>query len=227
VSQGVETSEGGHAIPVTLEMRATGAGGIVGRIERTTERGTYVEGYDGEHTWAGSQERQEAPSRFHAMQIVRELDLNPAETLRRQYTQARVIGKVKMDEWPGHQRGGDYEAGATNGKRDSADAGQFGGDAYVLEATAADGGIERFYFDAKTGLLLRRSTGYETFLGSVPLEADYSGYRAVDGVQVPFTTAWWAGGNAWTVRWREVKNNVPLDGMSFEAPAVHAQGDGR
>ena len=221
VSNGVETSEGGHTNPVTLEMKTTDAGDIVGRIEQTTERGVYVEGFDGMHVWADRQERHEAPSGFQAMQIVRELDLNPATTLRRQYTQARVIGKVKMGEQPSHEQSGEHEAGVANGKRDPASAAsvrEFGADAYVLEAAGADGEMERFYFDTKTGLLRRRVTSYETFLGPVPLEADYSDYRAVGSVQAAFTTSWWAGGNSWTVRLDEVKNNVPLDAKRFEAP---------
>jgi hypothetical protein len=230
VSKGVEMEEAEKPNAVAFEMKTTGDVPVAGRIEVTLPRGgAYVEGFDGTLAWSESRERQEMLDGFQRMEIVRELELNPAAVLRRQYKQARVAGKIKMDARPGWDGNGNATAG--NGKSDSgasaANTGKSGRDAYVLEATAPDGGMESFYFDAKTGLLLRRVTSYQTFLGAIPLEADYSDYRAVDGAQVALTTSWRVGGDSWAVKLDEVKNNTPVDVARFEAPATKAQGGGR
>jgi len=58
--------------------------------------------------------------------------------------------------------------------------------AVVLEAAAADGITDRFTFDAETGLLLRRAYSIPTPLGPIPQEIDFSDWREVSGVKVPF-----------------------------------------
>src|SRR4029079_5307268 len=57
-----------------------------------------------------------------------------------------------------------------------------GHEAYVVRATAPDGNRERFYFDAQTGLLLRREVNFATYLGGLPVRVDYEAYRAVGRV---------------------------------------------
>src|SRR5262249_6208259 len=44
--------------------------------------------------------------------------------------------------------------------------------------------------DAQTGLLVHPRQETATALGPLPEENDYEDYRAVDGVQVPFTVRW-------------------------------------
>ncbi|HVG29141.1 MAG TPA: S41 family peptidase [Pyrinomonadaceae bacterium] len=74
-----------------------------------------------------------------------------------------------------------------------------GAEAYVVEATPARGLPTTLYFDASTGLLLRRDSVY------------YEDYREVDGVKLPFVTR---TGTA-TIRLREVKHNVAVDDAAF------------
>lgn len=69
----------------------------------------------------------------------------------------------------------------------------------VIEATPARGLPTTFYFDASTGLLLRRDATY------------FEDYREVDGVKLPFVTRTAAA----TIRLREVKHNVAIDDASF------------
>ena len=44
-----------------------------------------------------------------------------------------------------------------------------------------------FYFDTQSGLLLRRVTFMDTPVGAAPLRTNYSDYREVDGMKLPFT----------------------------------------
>jgi hypothetical protein len=232
VSKGVEMEAGEKPNAVVYEMKTTRDVPVAGRIEVALEHGgAYVEGFDGTQAWSEARGKRETRSGFQRMEIVRELELNPAAALRGQYKQARVVGKIKMDERPGGDGTGNTGrgTGGASEKNDSggaaANAGESGRDAYVVEATAPDGGIERFYFEVKTGLLVRRVTSYQTFLGAMPLEGDYSDYRAVNGAEVAFTTSWWAGGDSWTVKLSEVKNNAPVDAARFEAAASVAGGE--
>jgi len=47
-------------------------------------------------------------------------------------------------------------------------------------------GNERFYFDAQSGLLVRRVVLTEMPVGTMPQQTDYEDYRDVDGARVPF-----------------------------------------
>jgi hypothetical protein len=90
------------------------------------------------------------------------------------------------------------------------------GDAYVVEATPADGGnIQKLYFDTKTGLLVRKYSEIRLALGEFPSQTDYSDYREVDGVKLPFLIRWSIPGRSWGRKITEVKQNVPLDDSEF------------
>jgi hypothetical protein len=61
-------------------------------------------------------------------------------------------------------------------------------DAYRVVGTRPNGSaIDRLYFDAQTGLLLRTYTTMQSVLGSFPEETNYDDYRVVSGIKVPFT----------------------------------------
>jgi hypothetical protein len=53
----------------------------------------------------------------------------------------------------------------------------------ILEARMAGGAVERFYFDADNGLLVRRDTEFDAAAGRVKTEGVFEDYRAVDGVK--------------------------------------------
>ena len=75
-----------------------------------------------------------------------------------------------------------------------------------------------FYFDA-SGLLTRVVRWNRTRVGSVPSQMDFSDYRDVGGVKVPFETllTWTDGQN--TIKLSEVKMNVAIDAARFAKPA--------
>lgn len=63
-----------------------------------------------------------------------------------------------------------------------------GREVYVLKATSDIGTPERLFFDAKTGLLVRRTASTMTILGAFVCQVDYNDYKAFGGVRLPFTT---------------------------------------
>jgi photosynthetic reaction center cytochrome c subunit len=76
----------------------------------------------------------------------------------------------------------------------------------------------RFYFENKSGLLLRQVRYGETPLGRNPTQIDYADYRAVDGVKVPFRWTLSRTNGRFTIQISEVKNNVPVEDEKFAKP---------
>jgi hypothetical protein len=92
-------------------------------------------------------------------------------------------------------------------------------DAYRVIAFRAGGGQVRFYFDKESGLLIRVSERIESFLGALPQEANYSDYRDVSGVKMPFSVIVARGGEPTIYKWEHIQVNVPIDDARFEKPA--------
>jgi hypothetical protein len=99
-----------------------------------------------------------------------------------------------------------------------------GRDVYVILATTADRKRERLYFDAETGLLLRRTNATQTPIGVIPQETNYEDYRDVDGVKIPFTirTLTVDQGSTATRKYTEIKINAPVDESTFNKPPAPA-----
>jgi hypothetical protein len=93
-------------------------------------------------------------------------------------------------------------------------------DAYFVEATPAEGAPEKFYFDTQTGLLLRRDTSVDTPDGTITFESYYEDYREVDGVKIAFSLRRVGPDNVLTLKFTEVKHNVPFDDAQFAKPAT-------
>jgi hypothetical protein len=84
--------------------------------------------------------------------------------------------------------------------------------------------IEKLYFDAQTGLLLRSLSITQTMLAPIPDQTDFEDYRDVDGVKLPFTIRQSAvdARNGWTRKYTEIKQNVPIDDTKFNPPPAPA-----
>ena len=75
-----------------------------------------------------------------------------------------------------------------------------------------------FYFD-QSGLLVRVVRFVDTAVGRVPTQIDYSDYREVSGVKMPFKwTVTWTNGQS-TTELSEVQPNVSIDAARFARPA--------
>lgn len=95
-----------------------------------------------------------------------------------------------------------------------------GHDVYIVRGTFKDPSYtERLYFDRQSGLLVRRTTFQRTLFGFLPDTSDFSDYRDVQGVKIPFTIQRLRPGQASTVKFESVQFNVPLDDSKFARPA--------
>ncbi len=90
---------------------------------------------------------------------------------------------------------------------------------YVVQGTGPRGMLATMYFDQKTGLLARLVRYGQTQIGKVPTQIDYSDYRDVDGIKMPFhmTFAWLDGRD--TIQLSEIQTNVPIEDSKFGRPA--------
>src|SRR5881628_2790950 len=80
----------------------------------------------------------------------------------------------------------------------------------VLQGTNPRQPPVNFYFD-QAGLLVRVVRLVDTAVGRVPTQVEYSDYRAVAGVKMPFKwTTTWTDGQA-TTELTEVQPNVSID----------------
>ena len=74
------------------------------------------------------------------------------------------------------------------------------------------------YFD-DTGLLVRMVRIVDTPIGRVPTQIDYSDYRDVAGVKIPFRLiSTWTDGRV-TIELTNVQPNVAIDASRFDRPA--------
>lgn len=124
-------------------------------------------------------------------QLKRRSDLHGALNLKQQYSKMEVKGKAKV---------GSYET-------------------YVIEATTAEGGLEKFYFDINTGLLVRHDLEAEGPQGKALTENYFDDYKAVDGVKIPHTIRFVNPEISWVTKIIEVKNNVEIDDAKFNKPS--------
>ena len=89
----------------------------------------------------------------------------------------------------------------------------------IVQGTNADNTPVKFFFDKKSGLLLRQLRFTDTLIGLNPTQIDYADYRDVSGVKVPFHwTVTWTDGRS-TTELTSVQPNVAIDAAKFARPA--------
>jgi Photosynthetic reaction centre cytochrome C subunit len=94
-------------------------------------------------------------------------------------------------------------------------------DVYIVDGTTTDNRRMRLYFDATSGLLLRRTTTMPTIVGIIPDQIDLEDYRESDGLKFPFTAhaaALEVGNPTSTRTFTELKLNVPVEESKFNMP---------
>jgi hypothetical protein len=92
-------------------------------------------------------------------------------------------------------------------------------DVQVIEADMPGGYPVKFYFDDETGLLLRQIRYTETPIGRNTWQIEYSDYRDVAGVKIPFKwTFMWQSGRQ-EIELTAVQPNVAIDAARFGRPA--------
>jgi hypothetical protein len=90
---------------------------------------------------------------------------------------------------------------------------------WVIEATPKEGSPEKWYFDAQTGLLIRRDLERESPQGKMLIEAYLENYKEVDGIKTPFTVRQVTPAMTFMVKIDEVKHNVPVEDAKFAKPS--------
>lgn len=155
----------------------------------TLPQGSVTSGFDGSRAWITTPRGTHVAGPFDKIVLRSEAEVNPVAALQ-SYTGRRVRGQAKVGD-------------ATT---------------YVMMAKAPDGVFEFLFFDEQSGLLVRRMMREQTIFGALPVEVDYSDYRQVDGVNIPYKTVWFTNGRASTYVIKSVKDNVPVDNSKFEPP---------
>ncbi|HEV3198290.1 MAG TPA: photosynthetic reaction center cytochrome c subunit family protein [Bryobacteraceae bacterium] len=90
----------------------------------------------------------------------------------------------------------------------------------VVQGTGPRGMVTTLYFDQESGLLLRVVRYGKSPIGRVPTQVDYSDYRDIGGIKLPFHMifAWLGGRDA--IQLTDVQTNVPIDAAKFGRPAA-------
>ena len=103
-------------------------------------------------------------------------------------------------------------------------------DVNIVQGRGAGKARFKLYFNIKTGLLQRQVRYEDTPVGMVPTQVDYSDYKEVAGVQMPFKiVVTWTDGQS-IIELKDVQPNVAIDAARFAKPApavVKKQGAGR
>lgn len=162
-------------------------------ILNTPKQGVFERGFNGQTAWEKSDRGVRDLAGTQLFYLKRYPDLFKDIKLQGQFTRINYGGKEKID----------------------------GKDVYVLRGFGVDGKGERLYFDAQTGLLLRRITSTPTVVGVIPEQVDFEDYRDVDGLKVPFTIRITSIDSFYssTRKFTEIKLNVPVDETKFNKPA--------
>jgi photosynthetic reaction center cytochrome c subunit len=100
-----------------------------------------------------------------------------------------------------------------------------GDDVDVVQGSSTTGMIGTLYFSKKTGLLKRYIRYANTAVGRIPTQVDYSDYRDVAGVKMPFkySYAWVSERDDWTFTGYEA--NATIDNAKFGRPDPKTAGD--
>ncbi len=92
----------------------------------------------------------------------------------------------------------------------------------VIQGTSGGKQAVKLYFDKQSDLLVRMVRYSELPVGLNPLQTDYSEYRDVAGIKMPFrVVVTWTDGQA-TLKLSDVQVNVPIDAAKFAKPAPPA-----
>jgi photosynthetic reaction center cytochrome c subunit len=146
-------------------------------------------GFDGTMGWHGTPLREDTGGELGLLKELAEFP--PAFKFRDDHTKVQVDAMEKIN---GH-------------------------DAYRVVGLRPDGSaIDRLYFDAQTGLLLRSYTTMQSVLGAFPDETNYDDYRDVSGVKVAFTIRLVSAEGNRTYKWAQVDANTPVEDSRFTKP---------
>lgn len=95
-----------------------------------------------------------------------------------------------------------------------------GRDYLVVQGSGARGLLATLYFDPDSGLLRRMVRYGPSPVGRVPTQIDYTDYRDVGGIKLPFEYQFsWLDGR-YTAKIKDIKTNIAIDAARFGRPAA-------
>ena len=109
----------------------------------------------------------------------------------------------------------DYKFARTLGVEDAD-----GKPAWKVEMTPKEGKAEIFYLDQKSVFLVRVTQTLATAMGDIPVDVGFGDYRAVDGIQTPFSMVQKAMGHTINMHFDKVTYNGQIEPDRFDLPAA-------
>jgi hypothetical protein len=153
--------------------------------------GKVEEGFDGAVAWeSNSLQGPRIKEGEERASVARASRISVLDSWRDLYTSAKTLGSEEV-----------------NGKP-----------AWKVEMTPKEGKPETFFFDKQSALLVRSKETVTTPLGEIPVEADYSDYRTVDGIKTPFTTTQKAVSQVMVMHFEKATYNAPIPADRFDLP---------
>jgi hypothetical protein len=153
--------------------------------------GKVEEGFDGETAWEMSAlQGPRIKEGEEKAAFVRASKLTLLGSWRADYKSARTLGAEDLDGKP----------------------------AWKIELTPREGRPEIYYFDQKSVLLVRVTRTLSTAMGDIPVEVVFSDYRAVDGIETPFSMVQKAMGQIINMHFDKVAYNATIAPDRFALP---------
>ncbi len=182
------------------------------QFEAATGRGDEVRAYDGRTGWMMTPLAVLTDYELSGIELdgaKLDAELSFPGQIKQVLTNLRVSLPATISDLPGPSSQTSKEANGGVGQDRAVN---------VVQGTGPRGMLATLYFDQKSGLLVRMVRYGKTPIGRVPTQVDYSDYRDVGGIKMPFhlTFAWLDGRNS--IQLSEIQTNVPIDASKFGRP---------
>jgi len=187
----------------TIDVPAMNLSGLVVVKEKAPNRSVFTvnfngsvfqQGFDGTVGWSSDpQNGLREQSGDELSETKRDSDFYHPLDLKQMYSKITVTGTDKIDDR----------------------------DAYVLEASSGDLGTDKIYFDAQNGLVLRIVGQHHTIDGPSTFTEDFSDFREVDGIKLPYTVHQESPSSTFTIKFTEIRHNEAIEDTAFAKPVAH------
>jgi hypothetical protein len=191
VSRGTESTTNRMTPPKRVSIEIVQAAPDKLLIARSGASGTTSEGFDGVKGWNKDERGGREIKDSELDRTKKEADFFRYLKLRDTYPQMRILGKENTD----------------------------GREVFVVGATSREGERDKLYFHLASGLLVRKSSAFRTAFGSIPEVMDFSDYREVSGVKLPFTITWSRPPFGYVRKLNEIRINSLIDPLRFRVNA--------
>jgi hypothetical protein len=162
------------------------------RIDTQGRQGAQSRVYDGESAWVQMPNGIRDAEGLNAQQIRRLADLGLPLNAKQRYQNLRSARYGAIDGTP----------------------------TVVLIGSPVTDVVEHLEFDRASGLLLRRSVFTRTPLGQLHERIDYSDYRDVSGIKMPYQVRHATWNDVTTEKFSDITVNAPIDEAQFAKPAA-------